>query len=532
MTTQFLPRVAKASIVSLLFWLGMAGALFAADDGKTIYEQAAANVQAGHPEAAITLVEPWIKSHPDDLRALTLMGMAISAAGKFADANSYFERALRIRPAYPPALKGLAMSEMALKQYDAAQTHFAKLLAASPGDPVAHAGLGEIAFAHEDFADAIRHFEQAGSLPRENARVLLDYTKARIALKQPDKAAALLGDLPDDSDAQAHFEAGVLLASLKSYRPAAHQFELALPAYPDQYAAGFNLVLARVKSQEYGSAIAEGQRLLAAGHQKAELYNLLAEAYEKAGDTKRAYDSLRLATKIEPSNEANYIDLISLCIDHKNYDLASEIGAVGLARLPSSARIRVQVGVVFAMKEQFEEAQKQFEIAERLAPGRSLSYVALALVLMQMNRAGDAVQKLRERVRQSPDDYLALWYLGEALNRNGTTKGSPEQKEAIAALQRSVQLNADISQSHELLGKLLYREDRLDEAANQLETAIRLEPGNEAAIYQLAQVYKKQGNALRAKELFSKVSKMKTEERENFASRRLQQIVRADSQTQ
>src|SRR6185437_13306394 len=127
---------------------------------------------------------------------------------------------------------------------------------------------------------------------------------------------ALLGSMPDIADAQAHFEAGVLLASLKSYAPAAHQFELALPAYPDRYVAGFNLVLARVKSQEYRGAIAEGEKLLAAGHQKAELYNLLAEAYEKAGDTKRAYDSLRLATKIEPTEEANYIDLISLCIDH------------------------------------------------------------------------------------------------------------------------------------------------------------------------------------------------------------------------
>jgi tetratricopeptide (TPR) repeat protein len=205
---------------------------------------------------------------------------------------------------------------------------------------------------------------------------------------------------------------------------------------------------------------------------------------------------------------------------------------VGLIRLPTSERIHVQLGVVFAMKEQFEEAQKEFEIAERLTPGRSLPYVALALVMMQMNRAGDAVQKLRDRVHQSPDDYLALWYLGEALNRNGTTQGSPEQKEAIAALQRSVQLDPDISQSRELLGKLLYREGRLDEAASQLELAIRLDPGNEAAIYQLAQVYSKKGDTVRAKPLFAKVSKMKTEERENFASRRLQQIIRADSQTQ
>ena len=518
-----MPRVWRACVFSLI-----AAALVTADDRKTIYEQAAAYMQAGRPEAALAILNPLIKSHPEDVKALTLMGMAVAAAGKFENASSYFEQALQLNPAYPPALKGLATNEMTLRQHDAAKTHFEQLLAASPGDPVAHAGLGEIAFAREDFAGAIEHFEQAGPLPRRNPRLLLDYAKASVGLKRPEKAAAALGAMPEEADAQAHFEAGVLLASLRGYKPAAHQFELALPGYPDQYLAGFNLVLARVRSEEYSSAIAEGEKLIVAGHQKAELYNLLAEAYEKSGDTKRAYDSLRSATKIEPSDEANYIDLISLCIDHKNYDLASEIAGVGLARLPASERIHVQLGVVFAMKEQFEEAQKEFEVAERLAPGRSLPYVALALVMMQMNRAGDAVQKLRGRVRQYPNDYLALWYLGEALNRSGTTPGSPEQKEAIAALERSVRLNPDISQSRELLGKLLSREGRLDEAASQLELAIRLEPDNEAAIYQLAQVYGKKGDVMRAKPLFAKVSKMKAEERENFASRRLQQIVRAD----
>jgi tetratricopeptide (TPR) repeat protein len=307
-----LKRATKASAACLFFW--MAGVLFAGDDGKTVYKQAAAKVQEGHPEAAIALLGPWIESRPGDLRALTIMGMAIAASGKFENANSYFEQALRIRPAYAPALKGLAMNEMALQRHDAAQIHFGQLLSLSPGDPVAHAGLGEIAFTREDFASALQHFEQAGSLPRENPRLLLDYARAGIALKQPDKAATLLGGMPDEADAQAHFEAGILLASLKSYVPATHQFELALPGYPDQYLAGYNLVLARVKSGEYPSAIVEGEKLIAGGHQKAELYNLLAEAYEKAGDTKHAYDSLRSATKIEPSSEANYIDLISLSL--------------------------------------------------------------------------------------------------------------------------------------------------------------------------------------------------------------------------
>ncbi len=510
----------------------LAALIVAAKDVKSVYEQVAAQIQGGRPEAALAMLDPLIKSHPEDVRGLTLMGMALAAAGKPENANSYFEQALHFRPAYPPALKGLAMNEMTLNRHAAAKTHFEQLLAASPGDPVAHAGLGEIAFAREDFVDAGQHLERARSLYGANPRLLLDCAKASLAQKRPDKASDALGGMPEEADTQAHFEAGVMLAALKSYKRAAHQFELALPGYPDRYLVGFNLVLARVKSEEYLNAINEGENLVANGYRKAELYNLLSEAYEKSGDTKRAYDSLRTATKLEPSGEANYIDLINLCVEHKNYDLGLEIAAVGLTHLPTSERIHVQRGVVFAMKEQFEEAEKEFEIAEKLAPKRSLPYVALALLWLQMNRSADAVAKLRKRVHEFPGDYLSLWYLGEALNRSGTTPGSPEQKEAIAALQRSVQLSPDISQSHELLGKFLNREGRLDEAVSQLELAIRLDPENQAAIYQLAQVYSKKGDAARAKPLFAKVSKMKAEERENFSSRRLQQIIRAGSETQ
>ena len=107
--------------------------------------------------------------------------------------------------------------------------------------------------------------------------------------------------------------------------------------------------------------------------------------------------------------------------------------------------------------------------------------------------------------------------------------GEPEDKEAVAALRRSIRLNGNIAQSHELLGKFLSREGRLAEAAKHLESAMHLEPANESAMYQLAQVYSKQGNAARAQPLFAKVKEIKTEQRENFTKGRLQQILRADS---
>jgi tetratricopeptide (TPR) repeat protein len=500
------------------------------EERKPLYEEAAADLQSGHPDAALAVLSPLIQSNPSDYKGLTLTGMALASSGKGEEAISSFQKALEVRPGYSPALKGLGMSEMTLNRYDAAKDHFEQLLTAAPQDAIAHAGLGEIAFIQRRFDDAIHEFEKSDPLYRNDPRLLVEYARANIQKTQNAKAVAALSSTPENSNALIHFEAGSLLASLKAYEPAARQFELALPNYPDRYLAGFNLVLARVKAHQYTQAVHEGEALIANGYRKAELYNLLAEAYEASGNTKQAYDSLRTATQLDPSDETNYLDLITLCLDHKNYDLASEIAKIGLAKIPRSERLHLQFGVVLAMKTQFEEAGKEFELAANLAPDRSLPHVALALVCIQTNRATEAAQQLRDRVRQFPDDYLGLWFLAEALNRGGAVPGSPEQKEAIEALRHSVRLDPDISQSQELLGKLLAREGQLPEAATHLERAVKLQPDNVAALYQLAQVYSKNGETARAKQLFAQVGKMKGDDRENFANHGLQQILRAENQ--
>ena len=174
----------------------------------------------------------------------------------------------------------------------------------------------------------------------------------------------------------------------------------------------------------------------------------------------------------------------------------------------------------------FEQARAAFESTLALAPGTGLAHVALGLVLMQMDRVPEAVQALRERVRASADDPLARWFLGEALYRLGAPPGSSEEAEAVAVLERSVDLRPDLVDAQALLGKLLFRRGDLERAAAHLEEAVKLEPGNVAAMYPLAQVYSKKGNAARARELFARIGQARQEERERFTRNGLAQIVR------
>jgi len=461
----------------------------------SVYEQAAATIQNGQFAEAVRILEARLQQVPRDLKALTLMGMAVSAAGRLEEGNRYYRQALEANPSFAPALKNLAANELALGHAADARADFERLLGLTPADPAAHLG-----------------FAQSCMETGETA-----------------KAVEALESMPSESPAAAHFAAGEMLAKLERYSAAAHQFELAQTGYPNPYDAGFNLMLAYVKSVQHAKAVLIGEELLAKGHRKVELYNLLAQAYEGAGKTAAAYGALRTATTIDPSDPANYLDLIALCLTHQNYDLALEIADISISRLPKSGSLHLQRGIVLAMKEDFGAAQTEFEAAVSFEPGRSISHVALALILLQMDRPAEAVAVLRRRTSVDPD-YLALWFLGEALNRAGLAEGSAEEKEAVDALTRSVRMKPNVAQSRTLLAKLLARRGVLDLAEEHLTRALELDPANVTATYQLAQICQKKGDSARARELFAKVSKAKADDREQFTRGGLQHIIRAGSQ--
>jgi tetratricopeptide (TPR) repeat protein len=501
----------------------------AAQSPRDSYQQAVSHMQKGEWEPAVELLEKVIEAVPGNAKLHNTLGIALSSAGRADAAAEQFQRALELEPSYPSPLKNLALHEMSRKRPDEAKEYFERLLKLTSGDAVAHLGLAEIAFAKGAFADAIPHFQNGGDLLLKDPRLVVNFAKSYVETKQPSKATGVLDTIPQTADPDLHFEAGLMLASLESYSSAAREFERAQGGEADLYELGFNLTLAYLNSGQHERAAATGERLLAQGHQKGELYNLLSQVHEQARDTQRAYDALRTATDIDPGDETNYIDLVALCLDHKNFDLGLEIADISVKRVPESHRLHLQRGVALAMKGRFEDAEAAFDRSAELAPDKNLPGVALGLILMQQDRVPEAIGALRERRERGNDDYMLHWFLAEALNRSGVQPGTDEEAEAVEALERSVELNPELFQSRVLLGKMLMRRGALDRAIKHLEKARTIDPADVSAAYQLAQVYRKMGDAERAKELFAIVGKQKDEEREEFTRGGLLRIVREGS---
>jgi tetratricopeptide (TPR) repeat protein len=459
--------------------------------------QAAALIEEGKVDDAISMLGQAVATSPNDVGIRNLLGIALSRKGREEAAMEEFRKAVELDPHSLPSLRNLALSEVALGRRKQAQAHFDAAIKISSSDTV--------------------------------PAYVLEYARACIALNQPQDAIDVLKNFPNRADPAAHFQAGVLLAGLDQFEAAAAHFRRAMDGSPDPYDAGYNLVLAWIKSNHPDRAVDTGEELIRRAYRKPELYNLLSQAYEQSGRTKEAYGALRRATELDPTDETNYLDLIALCLDHQNWDLSLEIAGVGLSKIPGSYRLHLHRGAVLAMRTQYEEAAKDFAAAIQAAPDKALPYVALALVKMQTNNNDQATEILRQRRKNAAPDYLTGWFLGEALNRTGVTPGTPEEEEAVGALRQAIQLNPRAQQVRVLLGKFLLKRGDADGAIEQLTRALELDPTDSSAIYQLAQAYRKRGDAARASELFAKVSKEKGEAREQFNQRNLVRIIREAS---
>jgi tetratricopeptide (TPR) repeat protein len=494
------------------------------DCTASLYECAVAHVERQEFTEAIRALDRFLATSPNDLKALNLLGIALTGAGRTSDANDRFRQALNIDPAFVPALKNLGVNEFNSGKVADAGRYFEQVLRHVPDDPIAHVHLGEIAFAEHRFAVARTHYERAGEPVLQHVPWILHYARCLLAVHDTAKAMVLLDRIPE-ADVDGQFEAGVALGEAAAYAEAARFFGASRRGYKDPYAAAYNQILMLIEGGEYQPAIDVADDLFGHGMKTAELYNLVSRAYVGTDRLKDAYDALREAARLEPTGEAHYLDLALICLDHENYDLGLEIVEVGLTYLPDSSRLHLHRGVVLAMKGLMEQAETEFDRARQLAPDGAAAYVALAMTWMQTGRTPKAVDMLRERARLERSNAAIQHMFGVALVRSGVDPSEPAGLEAINAFRAAIRLDPQLGGAYAELGKMLLKRDEIESSIAALERAVALEPDRVAPAYSLAQAYRRTGQTARAQALLARVSALNARERGDDADADLRRIV-------
>jgi len=480
------------------------------------YAQAEALVRNHQWDEGLALVLQLLKSDPHNARELNLAGLALTGKGDIQQANEYFSKVLAVTPGFVPALKNLAINEFNLKQYGAAEKHLLAALKQAPSDPIVNLYLGEIAYRQHNYQRAADAFGSAHDLVFRNPNAAAHLAVSDLQTGQQQKALEILDRLqPDEIEPQTQFALGLALEQIGLAERSIPYLAAVQQRYPGSYDIGFDLVLANIEAKQFPRAIDEAKDLIGHGHETSELNNVLAEAYEGNNEIQHAVDALRRAIALDPADEDNYLDFASLCMNQRSLQAGMTVVKVALESHPKSDRLIFMRGVLYAMQDEFELAEKDFKLSADLAPQTNLGYVGLGVSYLETGHDAQAIEILRQRLREKPNDASLLYLLGEALIRTGAAAGSPAYVEAQTALEKSVRLNPNLCLPHVSLGTIYLDEDRPRDAADQFEKARVIDPKERSAYSHLAVAYRRLGQMDKSKDALNALKDVIEQERQS-----------------
>ncbi len=215
--------------------------------------------------------------------------------------------------------------------------------------------------------------------------------------------------------------------------------------------------------------------------------------YSEAGQFPKAVESLAAAIRQSPYQESYYFDLAQLHLNRQEFAAALAILDKARLNFDKSAQLELAAGVAYYGLRRFPEAIDAFLRTAQLSPDAEQPYVFLGRMLDQAeSRLAAITQAFAAYARRAPESDVAAYLYGKSLAAAGDTAA------AEPWLRKSIARNAGFWESHYELGLLLDQEGKLEDAANEIRTAIQLHPGDPAPHYRLARLYTRLGKPAEA----------------------------------
>jgi len=427
------------------------------------------------PQHVLEKVESRLKADPGNPRLLTVRGAALQALRRDREALDSFSRALTISPKFMAALEGAAQSSYRIHAPNTL-SYLNRILTQDPANPTARAMAGELAFERADCTEANRQFAAAGP----------EVSNSPTALQHWGQCLLVSGD--------AH--AGSL------------RLQTASSMAPHDQGILFDYALALFSDARYDSAL----EVLVPMPQNPRTLNLKANIYAAQNRFSEAVAAFRLAAELAPTNEQNYVDLASLCLEHQSFDVAREVVNSGIANIPDSAALYTLRGAIAAQTAESEQSAADFERARRLQPGDNYGDVGLSLLLRQQDRIGEAIALIRKRLARNPEDARLNFLLADLLLQS-ESQTAATKIEAERLLKKSIRLNPKQARAHSALGKLMLGNDQASPAAAELRLALELDPADRVALNQYILALKHLGKIQEANAAAQRLRRILAEDR-------------------
>ncbi|HUO17520.1 MAG TPA: tetratricopeptide repeat protein [Verrucomicrobiae bacterium] len=485
---------------------------------QQFYHDGLALVHQNRLDEGIATLKRALEYDAHNLLILDAVGATYSLQGNLRDAEGYFVKALTIDPSFNPARKNLAITYFTAAQYERASAEFERLKS-GPGDSrtIACFFLGILAEKKHEYSRSVLLLRQSGPLLRRYPESLIALAKSLYELHQAQAAKDALLQLDNIAGGTPaeYLEAGNLYSQLGDDQRALSAFDRAEKSGTPLEGVKYKRAeaLARLgRSQEALGILAD----IAASKPNPDDLNRLAHVAEDNHQYDLAIQSLRLAAKLDPKKEDNYLQFSTICSDAGKYTEALQAADLGLQYIPNSYRLSVQKAAVLDNVGRRVEAEHILQKAVGLSKDNSEALLSLAIVQTNSKELDAAANTLRSSINKFPSNFYMRYWLGYVLVQiEDSGVASPNiNAEAEHAFRAAIRLRPTFVDSYYQLSRLyMHKDEKL--AEQSLTACLRVDPNYGPAQYVLAQLYLKTGRRAEGYKLYAQFKKQQEAARPN-----------------
>jgi len=316
------------------------------------------------------------------------------------------------------------------------------------------------------------------------------------------------------------FQLGWLYGQARKYQTAIEIFRAVPEAIPDPLTRQYAIALCHFNLGEYQKTIDILSESKKRGLTDAKAVNLLGVAYAQLGEAERAYNSLREGI-IEATDVDGYLNLVTLCVEYRNNELAEKIATQGIAAFPNDKHLFIYRGAVRMLSSELDAASSDFGSALKLAPKDPDAIFSAALTQYQRGSFEQASGILRDAIARGVRDSDLHYLLAESILRIDAGHADAAMKE----LNRAIEIDAASVSALVLRARLELRIGALQQAKADLERARIIDPESRPVLYMLARVHQQSGNSQEAVRLFQYVRQDAAKTVDEYGRKRLQKIL-------
>ena len=300
------------------------------------------------------------------------------------------------------------------------------------------------------------------------------------------------------ADPVPHLYLGLAAHARRDFANAKMQFEAAGELASDNPEIFPALLESLLATSDWKSANALLVKMSARHEENPEGWRMLAEAYDGAGKPDDAYRAFHRALEADPASEETYVALAEFASAHGNDEYALKVVAQGLARRPQSGPLYFEQGLLWAWKGDRIHAEAAFQKANSIKPDWAPPLMALGVSKMESGDAGQATAEFQKARTADPGDYRTHFLYATALTRDAHDSAQ-DRAAALQALHQAIELNPKDARPYVLLGQL-----DPDGAEADWQMALKIDPENATALYELGRLYQKRGKSAEAQRLLEK----------------------------